>query len=302
MTVHQHDIFETELQGILDADGHRWFGKFKVLTKCGTLIDLGGRKRPRRPKLKEYRCFVCGDVFWRDSGKGEYSCCGKLCATKYANLTKTVQSYLDNPMDRCFNCHQWFRPGVKKKEKGGRSICCSPECASDFRAWANKISDPWRDADHSRVAFNNCIECNKLFAASNARKKLCSDECQSENKRRHKSARRRRLRLKGFDTRGKHRKRCHKYGKQYDPKVNLSALMKYYAAKCETCGCAVKRTVDYHPSQASIGHIVALSDVSKEGMKHGHHTWNNVMLQCVTCNSYQQTEAKGQASLLALMA
>jgi len=300
MTVYQHDFFNTELQGIVDAEGHRWFNKYSVLTKCGTLIDYSKRGKPYTPRLAENICQWCGSAFWRCKHHGrKASFCGTKCSSLYANGVRLVESYINNPMDRCFICHQWFRPRPSKE--GGKTICCSSECGHQFRKWAEGLVFSWSKAEFSKVSFKDCIKCGKLFASANGGRKTCSDECSADIKRGHTRTSRKKRRASGFDNRGRHRKRCRHYNKEYDPKVNLSALVEYYAGKCATCDCTVKRSADYHPRQASIGHIVALSDTSEMGMKHGHHIWSNVMLQCVTCNSYQQTNAKGRASLLAMM-
>ena len=278
MTVHQHDLFNTDLQGILDADGHRWFGKFKVLTKCGTLIDTSNKKKPYRPQITEYKCLWCSEAFWRCKYKTTGQFCSKACSANYATMTKRVQAYLDNPMDHCFNCGVWFRPGNTKE--GGKSICCSTECGHEFRVWANEISNPWRDTETCSVTFNNCTECGVLFTADHARKTICSDECRAESKRKNAQAQRGSRRKRGLDHRGRHRKRHAKYGTKYDNKITAKAVAERDNHTCQMCFDRVEPHLGkgWQPRGWSIGHIVPVS------MK-GETVWSNVQCECIECNT-----------------
>lgn len=126
-----------------------------------------------------------------------------------------------------------------------------------------------------------CAFCGEVFHSKNASASYCSDECRK--RRRNQAKEKRRKQNRSYQ--GGHRKRARKYGVEYTPGITLKKVYERDGGVCQICG----ERVDYRdraygvsgPTYPSIDHIIAM----KNG---GGHTWDNVQLAHVLCNSYKR--------------
>jgi 5-methylcytosine-specific restriction endonuclease McrA len=89
-----------------------------------------------------------------------------------------------------------------------------------------------------------------------------------------------------------HRKRARKFNCEYDSKTTLKAIRDRDGTKCLICGKKVKakNLAGYHKDNATIGHIIAMSNG-------GSHTMSNVQLECMECNTKKGVKNSGQLRL-----
>lgn len=105
---------------------------------------------------------------------------------------------------------------------------------------------------------------------------VCSRECRDEKKRR-------KCRAMHKGRKDTHRHRARKYGCEYDSSVKLDRLIKRNGLQCAICGgmCDLNdhSWSEYSgPLYPSIDHIIPMS-------KGGSHTWDNVQIAHIICNS-----------------
>lgn len=107
---------------------------------------------------------------------------------------------------------------------------------------------------------------------------VCSPECRDENNRRN----RRRSHIGRQDS---HRHRAKRFGSAYDPTISLKKLVDRDGLKCAICGGMCDWNdhswSEYSgPTYPSIDHIIPMA-------KGGPHTWDNVQVAHIICNSYK---------------
>ena len=158
--------------------------------------------------------------------------------------------------------------------------------------WLKLLSPP---EDHNRKYYKKaheafldrkgiCEICGKAYTVreymeSTGAKKandngVCSTEC--------KKAKQRRLKQK-FKTPSNHRHRAKKYGVPYESGITLQKIIKRNGLTCAICGkeCNLNdhEWSEYAgPTYPSIDHIIPMA-------KGGGHTWDNVQVACMMCNS-----------------
>ena len=114
-----------------------------------------------------------------------------------------------------------------------------------------------------------CKYCGKLFTSTYPTQMYCSTQCKHKIKRR----------------RSGHRKRCQKYGVDYDNSVTLPKIIARDKNICQLCGRPCdKNSLEWGtlgPLYPTIDHITALANG-------GTHTWDNVQLAHAICNSYKR--------------
>lgn len=118
-----------------------------------------------------------------------------------------------------------------------------------------------------------CESCGKTFYSRYSTKKYCSDRCKAKAKRKRN----------GHTDDYRHRAR--KYGCEYEPGITLKKVYERDHGICQICGLAVDwsdntwgKTGAFYPS---IDHIKAFANG-------GSHTWDNVQLAHIICNSYKR--------------
>ena len=119
--------------------------------------------------------------------------------------------------------------------------------------------------------------CGIKYAVDNG---VCSLECRKEKLRRAKRIRRRVHKEKRTEN---HCRRARKHGAAYDTSITLKKLIVVKGLRCAICGgmCDLNdhSWTDYAgPTYPSIDHIIPMS-------KGGSHTWDNVQVAHIICNS-----------------
>lgn len=107
-----------------------------------------------------------------------------------------------------------------------------------------------------------CIICGQKFETNRANAKFCSKRCKKRND--------------NVEYNGFHVKRARKYGVGYEHGITLPMVIEKYDGICQGCGKKVDK--GKYQDMPTIDHIIAL----KNG---GSHTWDNVQLLCMACNS-----------------
>ena len=158
------------------------------------------------------------------------------------------------------------------------------------------------EAENAEVLFHMmndknhvCIVCGKRFSKAEFMKdkgltliptspKYCSKEC--ERKHRNKVGNSRPDRRKWRT--GNHRHRARKYGVPYESGITLAKLIKRDGLRCALCG-GMCNLNDHGWSEysgatyPSIDHIIPMS-------KGGGHTWDNVQIAHMICNSLKSNK------------
>lgn len=134
-----------------------------------------------------------------------------------------------------------------------------------------------------------CSICGKNFSISEYMEscglieiqhdpKYCSKECRNRNNnRKSKQCKRKSC------SRDSHRHRAKKYNCNYDGSITLQKLIERDGLRCALCG-GMCNTKDHSwseysgPTYPSIDHIIPMS-------KGGSHTWDNVQVAHIMCNS-----------------
>lgn len=118
-----------------------------------------------------------------------------------------------------------------------------------------------------------CVVCGEEFYSPYETKRYCSDRCKQKGK----------SKSKGHT--GDYRHRARKYGCEYEPGITLKKVYERDHGICQICGLAVDwsdntwgKTGAFYPS---IDHIKAFANG-------GSHTWDNVQLAHIICNSYKR--------------
>lgn len=122
-----------------------------------------------------------------------------------------------------------------------------------------------------------CPCCRETFYSEYADKVYCSDKCKrKEHRRRNKKAHPEKIRAR------KYIDRTIKYGGVYEYGITLPRVYKKFQGVCQICGepCDMndRSWGNSGPCYPSVDHIVPLS-------KGGSHTWGNVQLAHLICNS-----------------
>lgn len=137
-----------------------------------------------------------------------------------------------------------------------------------------------RDALHAAELAKEkvCASCGAVFHSEYATQLYCSDTCKRREKRRRDVASGK-TKLNDY---GNHRRRARKHGASYEPGITLSKLIERDGNTCQICGGQCDATdLRYGssgPLYPSIDHIKPIA-------KGGSHTWDNVQLAHMICNS-----------------
>lgn len=131
-----------------------------------------------------------------------------------------------------------------------------------------------------------CPSCGGVFHSESKRKIYCSGTCSRREKRKRNTAA-----GKTKQSYGNHRKRARERGLAYEPGITLKKLVERDNNVCQICGepCNANdlRWGYSGPLYPSIDHIIAIANG-------GGHTWDNVQLAHVICNSYKRDLLEGE--------
>lgn len=136
-----------------------------------------------------------------------------------------------------------------------------------------------REAEYAKK--KHCASCGAVFHSEYKTKMYCSDTCARREKR-HRNVALGKTKLHDYSN---HRKRARFYGVPYEPGITIEKLMVRDNGICQICGqpCDVDdlRWGYSGPMYPSIDHIIAMANG-------GPHTWGNVQLAHVICNSFKR--------------
>lgn len=124
----------------------------------------------------------------------------------------------------------------------------------------------FRTTQNGRTAI--CQECGRKFVPYTTKSKFCSKRCKNRND--------------NVEYNGFHVKRAREYGVEYEHGITLPMVIEKYGGICQGCGKKVDK--GRYQDMPTIDHVVAL----KNG---GSHTWDNVQLLCMACNSKKAAHA-----------
>lgn len=211
------------------------------------------------------KCPNCGKQFAREyHAKGMQICCSIKCANEYR------QKY-NKPLDHSFKLsYQCVCPVCNKHfETTTNNRCCSNECSDTYR----KTPKAYMNISKEKI----CKNCGITFVVKygDKRNKYCSFECQV-----HRNAglshRNRKYRLKNA---------------MIDSDITLKQVMINDNNICYLCNKEVNPN-DYYirdgryiigDDYPSIDHIMPIS-------KGGLHSWNNVRLAHMRCNTLKSND------------
>ena len=234
---------------------------FSLLEKGFAYLGGYNGKKDSEIRLSCLRCgkeFARHDLGWLLNGNIECPFCGDRAQQRAEHAREKEE--------RRKNYEHTLEVARQKREKhkleleralDEKHIC--KECGKEFtyRSYAQSIGvDP---------IFVQCVD-------------YCSRECRKKNQNRKQR--------KYNYTHGKHRLRARKYGTDYDNSVNLEDLIKRDGLRCAICGemCdpndykiinGVFVVGNHYPS---MDHIIPFA-------KGGGHTWDNVQVAHLICNS-----------------
>lgn len=195
---------------------------------------------------------------------------GEVSLVEYSNYRSTY---------KCNTCGFVFS---RAREIHGYKICC-PECKKheaekNERQKAEKQKQLEAERLEEYEKDKICQSCGCVFHSEHKTKIYCSATCSRREKRRRNAAA---GKTKLCDY-GNHRKRARVYGVAYEPGITIKKLVKRDGNICQICGepCDANdlRWGYSGPLYPSIDHIVAMANG-------GGHTWDNVQLAHLICNS-----------------
>lgn len=214
-------------------------------------------------------CKTCNKEFIQTHGRQEY--CSPECKQERERI-KNRESYVPTKYSVpgacaiCGNIFNKIHPDHKY---------CSEKCSS--KAAQKKETEKYVQyrLEHPKT----CVECGVLFNWNDNKQIYCSKKCvKKHNNRNHpKLNSKKRKRIKQLKANG-----------EYDNSVTLEALRLRYKDVCAICGKKVSPkdfvwrngTFIVGIKYPSIDHILPVS-------KGGTHTWDNVQLAHMDCNSFK---------------
>lgn len=179
---------------------------------------------------------------------------------------------------KCLKCGNEF---IRCRSK--HPIVC-PECKKrEYEKQRQQRIEDQKRREAERLAESQkekiCPSCGSAFHSEYKTKIYCSGTCARREKRRRDVATGK-AKLRGDY--GNHRKRARIHGVAYEPGITVEKLVKRDGNICQICGepCDANdlRWGYSGPLYPSIDHIVAMANG-------GGHTWDNVQLAHIICNS-----------------
>lgn len=201
-------------------------------------------------------------------GKAHFQC--KTCGHVVYKSTQFVKHKHNLKCDNCFAIAK------AEKEKQHRLEIQKRKEERKKQSEINKINKQKSQENPKPIYIIICVECGKKFETLYNSAKYCSDKCRhhayNKKYKSHKEC--------------IHKERAIKYNVSYDPSINIKELIDRDNGICALCGKPIDIN-DGHWANGvwytglnypTIDHIIPMS-------KGGSHTWNNVQLAHMICNS-----------------
>lgn len=208
------------------------------------------------------------------------------------SLVKGAEGHRCKDTIRCNKCGTVFER-LRNTKYGIRCPTCyelSVRENQEVKAERDRQQKELREQEReilSQIEFakdKTCVKCGATFHSEQKRAKYCSRNCRRSCARKRKQEHLRARGEVGYKSRS-HRKRARQYGVEYVPGITLRSLIKRDGLTCRICGepCDPKDRHENHigKNYPTIDHIVAM----KNG---GGHTWDNVQIAHMICNSIKQ--------------
>lgn len=231
-------------------------------------------------------------------GRGNRETRKNADAQKRAEGKRLFKEWLTAEYGDRFTCLEYINHNTPYK------LRCN-ECGSEFTRWPDKTqaircqtcyeSDLKKVRAEKRQAreqeqkkrieieyakVKTCCVCGATFHNEQKLSRYCSNSCRKIAK--HK---REKERLKRYGYTANHRKRARYYGVAYEPGITTKRLIERDGLTCRICGgiCDPNDKTENNVglTYPTIDHIVAM----KNG---GGHTWDNVQIAHMICNSYKR--------------
>jgi hypothetical protein len=178
---------------------------------------------------------------------------------------------------RCVECGHTYSHVIHLKG----DIRC-PMCAEREKQYRKECDAAIQEAAREWCLSvpRTCKHCGMTFYSEYEDAIYCSDKCKRNAKARRQRASRkaRGISVRSQKRRYKQRMRVAPTIETYDRSITLDAVYKKYRGRCCECGCKTVRSKDYDPRMATLDHVIALAN-------NGTHTWDNVQLLCMKCNT-----------------
>lgn len=224
-------------------------------------------------------------------GKATIRC--RVCGSEFE---RTV-AFLKDGNVICPECQK--RESLARQEEKKRIAKQNADVKQVERLWYKLTHPPKDPYDEQHEAFLNrsgiCEICGKPYtvreyvescglnkAQDNG---VCSDICRQKKLKAS-------IKASHKGRRDSHRHRAVKFGCEFDSSITLQKLIKRKGLRCAICGgmCDLNdhSWSEYSgPMYPSIDHIIPMS-------KGGGHTWDNVQIAHIICNSYKSDKVVGE--------
>ena len=289
------------------TDYQRDIASEKRIKKCKEIVELDGTKKiiniektnnKDRGDILTIKCLKCGNeenISTRIVYAGKYIGCKKCYEKHCRKCGSVITGYRKD--DICTTCKTEIKKEEKRekirkkieekemqrkqaierinKEKSKLKKCTS--CGKEFTNSLLEICNECNEILEKRLHGIRCECCGELFVPKHHNKKYCSERCARKSSNKRKDI----LRDKRLKENG-----------EIDNSITLEKLYKRDDGVCKICG----KKCDYNDYRKdennsfiagndypSIDHIIPIS-------KGGQHTWDNVQLAHMICNSIKNNK------------
>lgn len=250
-----------------------------------------------------YICQNCGKEYTAKE-RNRNQCCSRECGWELRSKRAIVEK-------KCLSCGQVFE-GRKSgsdycsdecRQRGIERTCkvcgftfygytgavyCSRECELKFYREQFREHKKALGRNSGRIENIVCKECGKQFEHQvyNQIPEFCSHDCARQHWRRNNPENYRIMKAKEH-----HKRRANKYANGPIDTIDPMSVFARDGWVCGICGKKVKQHLKFpHPMSASLDHIRPLADG-------GTHTFDNVQLAHLLCNSLKGASGGGQLRL-----
>ena len=234
---------------------------FSLLEKGFAYLGGYNTKKDSEIRLSCLRCgkeFARHDLGWLLNGNIECPFCGDRAQQRAERAREKEEKHREWEQQQELNKQKRVAYELELKNRIDEvRVCKECGCLYTYRSYAQSIG--------TNPIFVQRVDC-------------CSRECLKKNQNRK--------RRKYNYTHGKHRLRARKYGTDYDSSVNLEDLIKRDGLRCAICG-EMCNPNDYEIINGVfvVGNHYPSMDHITPLCKGGGHTWDNVQVACLICNS-----------------